>query len=73
VTGGNEQKENKKKQQKRKKEVNYSYKYSIEDLKRLNDKIKALSKFNVNEVYVLFNNLSMNKDAENFMKIAFEN
>jgi uncharacterized protein YecE (DUF72 family) len=56
-----------------KKEVNYSYKYSIEDLKRLNDKIKALSKFNVNEVYVLFNNLSMNKDAENFMKIAFEN
>ncbi len=52
-----------------KKEVNYSYKYSIEDLKKLYREIKALKKLNINEVYVLFNNLTMNEDAENFIKI----
>jgi len=53
-----------------KKEVNYDYKYSIEDLRKLHHKIKALKKLNVNEVYVLFNNLTMDEDAKNFMKIA---
>jgi uncharacterized protein YecE (DUF72 family) len=53
-----------------KKEVNYKYQYSIEDLKKLHNKIMDLSKFRVKEVYVLFNNLSMGKDAEKFLELT---
>ncbi|MEM3475453.1 MAG: DUF72 domain-containing protein [Candidatus Bathyarchaeia archaeon] len=52
-----------------KKEINYSYKYSIKDLKKLYYKLKVLSEHDINEVYVLFNNLTMNEDAEKFIKI----
>lgn len=53
-----------------KKEVNYKYQYSIEDLKKLYHKIKVLSK--AKEVYVLFNNLSMNIDAEKLLEISLK-
>ncbi|MBS7655906.1 DUF72 domain-containing protein [Candidatus Bathyarchaeota archaeon] len=55
-----------------KKEVNYKYQYSIEDLRKLYYKIEILRKSKVKEVYVLFNNLTMNIDAEKFLEISLK-
>ncbi|MEM1955424.1 MAG: DUF72 domain-containing protein [Candidatus Caldarchaeum sp.] len=48
------------------KEVNYSYKYTDEDLRRLAEKV---SEFIVEDAFVLFNNVSMADDAERFTKL----
>ncbi|MEM4281152.1 MAG: DUF72 domain-containing protein [Candidatus Caldarchaeum sp.] len=48
-----------------KKEVNYSYKYTDEDLRRLAEKV---SEFSVENAFVMFNNVHMADDAERFIK-----
>jgi len=45
-------------------EVNYKYKYTDDDLKRLVEKILSFS--GINEAYVLFNNVYMFYDAQRF-------
>jgi len=45
-------------------EYDYKYKYSDNDLKLLLEKVAALEKRKVREVYVLFNNVHMLEDAE---------
>ena len=54
-----------------KQEINYRYKYTEKDLKQLSIKTKTIEETE-NEVYVLFNNINMGKDAQKFKKI-FEN
>lgn len=49
------------------KRYNYSYEYSLEDLKRLKTLIEGLE--DAEEVYVLFNNVKMYDSAELFSKI----
>ncbi|MEM4288377.1 MAG: DUF72 domain-containing protein, partial [Candidatus Caldarchaeum sp.] len=49
-----------------KKEVNYSYKYTDEDLRRLAEKV---SEFSVENAFVMFNNVHMADDAERFTKL----
>jgi len=49
-----------------KREVNYSYRYTDNDLSRLMSKIEQL---NVSESYVMFNNVSMADDAQRFMNL----
>ncbi|MCS6783704.1 MAG: DUF72 domain-containing protein [Candidatus Caldarchaeum sp.] len=46
-------------------EVNYSYRYSDEDLRQLAQKLRSISPA---ESYVLFNNVSMARDAERFIE-----
>jgi len=48
-------------------EVNYRYKYTQDDLLRLNNMLKALH--DAKEIYVMFNNVYMKEDALNFIKI----
>ena len=52
-------------------EVNYRYRYTDEDLRRLAEKIASLPK-SVREVYVLFNNVYMFEDAQRFKRICSE-
>lgn len=51
------------------KEINYSYSYSKEDLEKLRVEVERMEKEGAREVYVLFNNLDMVKNAEAFLKI----
>jgi len=48
-------------------EVNYSYRYTDEDLRNLATKVFS---FNVRKSFIMFNNISMAEDAGRFMKIA---
>ncbi|MEM2022002.1 MAG: DUF72 domain-containing protein [Zestosphaera sp.] len=48
-------------------EVNYRYKYSVEDLIRLKEMLDGLK--SSSEVYVMFNNVYMREDALNFRKL----
>lgn len=50
-------------------EINYNYSYSKEDLERLRVEVEAVEKEGAKEVYVLFNNLDMAKNAEAFVKM----
>lgn len=52
-------------------EVNYSYRYTDEDLVALCDMLKEVAKGS-QEVYVMFNNVSMAQDARRFMSICSE-
>lgn len=52
-------------------EINYRYKYKDEDLQRLKEVILSF-KNEVEEAYVLFNNIYMAEDALRFMKIIAE-
>lgn len=52
-------------------EVNYRYKYSMEDLQKLKDLIKSLEE--ARETYVMFNNVYMKEDAFNFKELLREN
>lgn len=47
-------------------EVNYRYRYSDDDLKRLSDMVR---KYSGKEVYVMFNNVYMAQDAQRFIAI----
>ena len=51
------------------KEVNYRYRYSDDDLKKLALSLKKLSREGVKEIYVLFNNISMAEDARRLVEI----
>ncbi|MEM3742001.1 MAG: DUF72 domain-containing protein [Nitrososphaerota archaeon] len=48
------------------KEVNYSYRYTADDFKRLVDLLKAEKDRGVEEVFLMFNNVSMMEDAMKF-------
>lgn len=48
------------------KEVNYSYKYTVNDFGKLVDLLKIEKEKGVEEVFVMFNNVSMMEDALNF-------
>jgi uncharacterized protein YecE (DUF72 family) len=50
-------------------QVNYTYRYSNEDLKQLASKLSSLEKIGCKETYVLFNNVSMFDDAKRFSKL----
>ena len=51
-------------------EVNYRYKYTDEDLRKLRDKVMNYCKYlNKKMVYVLFNNVYMSQDAERFSNL----
>ncbi|MGQ9514902.1 MAG: DUF72 domain-containing protein [Thermoproteota archaeon] len=50
-------------------ETNYSYRYTKEDLRSLLRIVKDLGRPN-ERIYVLFNNLSMAKDAKRFIELA---
>lgn len=52
------------------KEVNYSYKYSDEDLLRLFDVVSALMQSAVERAYVMFNNIAMFNDAIRFRDLT---
>ncbi|MCS6769525.1 MAG: DUF72 domain-containing protein [Candidatus Caldarchaeum sp.] len=47
-------------------EVNYSYRYSDEDLQRL---FEAVGELDADEAFVMFNNISMADDAERFAQL----
>lgn len=47
-------------------EVNYRYRYSLQDLQRLRERILEALTRGAKEVFVLFNNLSMLEDAKTF-------
>jgi len=53
-------------------EVNYSYKYTEEDLLKLLKLVRELGKTK-DKIYVLFNNLSMAVDAKRFMELVSKN
>lgn len=48
-------------------EVNYRYRYSVEDLMKLKEMLSRLG--SVTETYVMFNNVYMSEDALNFKKL----
>lgn len=48
------------------KEVNYSYKYTVDDFRRLADLLKMDRDKDVEEIFLMFNNVSMMNDALNF-------
>ncbi|MFN3268165.1 MAG: DUF72 domain-containing protein, partial [Zestosphaera sp.] len=48
-------------------EVNYRYKYSAEDLRKLKNLLRSLE--GVLEVYVMFNNVYMREDALKFKEL----
>jgi uncharacterized protein YecE (DUF72 family) len=52
------------------KEVNYSYKYTDEDLSRLSEVISALMQSAVERAYVMFNNVTMFNDAIRFRDLT---
>jgi len=56
-------------------EVNYRYRYTDEDLQRLASYIHEtiISKKDIKEIYVMFNNIYMGEDAERFKTIASQN
>jgi uncharacterized protein YecE (DUF72 family) len=52
-----------------KREVNYTYRYTNDDLHQLARKLSALGKIGCKEAYILFNNVSMFEDAKRFSKL----
>lgn len=48
-------------------EVNYKYKYSVEDLQKLKNLVRGLGE--AREAYVMFNNVYMREDALNFKEL----
>jgi len=50
-------------------QVNYTYRYTGEDLKQLVRKLLSLEKTGCQEAYILFNNVSMLEDAKRFSKL----
>ncbi|MCS7126420.1 MAG: DUF72 domain-containing protein [Aigarchaeota archaeon] len=53
-------------------EVNYSYRYTIDDLYKLLENIRREREKGREEVYVMFNNVSMRDDAANFKKLLLK-
>lgn len=51
-------------------EVNYRYKYTDEDLKKLLDKVLKLEEAGIVKTYVYFNNIYMFDDAKRFVELA---
>lgn len=49
------------------KELNYSYKYSRKDLSSLSERLSSLAEKDLNQAYVMFNNISMFCDAKRFL------
>ncbi|MEM1677173.1 MAG: DUF72 domain-containing protein [Nitrososphaerota archaeon] len=54
------------------KEVNYSYRYTLSDLEKLLEIVKDEVGEGREEIYVMFNNVSMREDASTFKKILAE-
>jgi uncharacterized protein YecE (DUF72 family) len=54
-------------------EVNYTYRYTNEDLKQLARKLSSLEKIGCQEAYILFNNVNMFEDAKRFSKLISRN
>jgi len=54
-------------------QVNYTYRYTDDDLKQLARKFSYLEKMACQEAYVLFNNVSMFEDAKRFSKMISRN
>lgn len=52
------------------KEVNYSYKYTDEDLSRLSNQLSALMQRGLERAYVMFNNVTMFNDAKRFRNLS---
>jgi uncharacterized protein YecE (DUF72 family) len=50
-------------------EVNYSYRYTDNDLKQLARKLWSIEKQGCQEAYILFNNVTMFEDAKRFWKL----
>jgi uncharacterized protein YecE (DUF72 family) len=50
-------------------ELNYGYRYSDNELRRLARKLSSLEKDGCKEAYILFNNVSMFEDAKRFLKL----
>lgn len=50
-------------------QVNYTYRYTDDDLKQLARKLSSLEKIGCQEAYILFNNISMFEDAKRFSKL----
>lgn len=46
--------------------INYKYKYTVEDLKNLKERVE---KSNCNVVYIMFNNVYMREDARQFIEL----
>ncbi len=53
-------------------EVNYKYKYTDADLRKLLGIVRSYEK-TAREVYVMFNNISMGEDAVRFKAMLLEN
>lgn len=53
-------------------ETNYSYRYTVDDLRRLLEIVVNEEKKGRDEIYVMFNNVSMMNDAAEFRKLASE-
>jgi uncharacterized protein YecE (DUF72 family) len=53
-------------------ELNYTYRYTQDDLRILASKLTFLQKIGGDEVYILFNNVSMFEDAKQFLKLISE-
>lgn len=54
-------------------EFNYRYEYSESDLANLRDRLQILGRDGVKEAYVLFNNVSMLRDAKRFIDMVGPN
>jgi uncharacterized protein YecE (DUF72 family) len=52
-----------------KREVNYTYRYTDDDLHQLAEKLPSLEKLGCQEAYVLFNNVNMYEDAKRFARL----
>jgi uncharacterized protein YecE (DUF72 family) len=53
-------------------ETNYAYRYTDDDLKQLLEKLSSIEKEGCQEVYILFNNVSMFEDAKRFSTLISE-
>jgi uncharacterized protein YecE (DUF72 family) len=54
-------------------EVNYTYRYTDDDLQQLAGKLSTLEKSGCQEAYIMLNNVSMFEDAKRFSKFISEN
>ena len=53
-------------------EVNYTYRYTDNDLKQLAQKLSSVERQGCKEAYILFNNLTMFEDSKRFLKLLSE-
>ena len=50
-------------------QINYTYRYTYDDLKKLAQKISLFERIGCQDAYILFNNISMFEDAKRFFKL----